>query len=313
MIAATEARRQQRQQEQEQLEKRPRLGEGVGVDREYHTSANRSVLKKKIFEASRGVSSHAASHFDGPEESVLDGSEEFVDAMSESEYFDQATRGASRKDQNQPARKGARCPVPGASLVQTGDQLYAPYFQRPYPLTDDVIAERHMMLSRHYDSSKASQHGVHKRLEISYRLQKPKLLSDMCAFKAANPGAIFQDFCTWYGNPGNPLDDYSDKRNRQIAGATIGDLLLSRAATESVAVKLDKAAEAIQMLNETREFWSRTWEEASPIPASEQKLLFDVSSTVEMALDFMENMHPGRLRCCIVVLCVSARLVRLSN
>ena len=201
-------------------------------------------------------------------------------------------RGAAGRDH---IRKGARCPVPGSSLVQTGDQLHAPYFQRPYPLTDDVIAERRMMLSRHFDPSEARQHGVHKRMEISYRLQKPKLLSDMSAFKAANPGSIFQDFINWYGNPGNPLDDYSDMRNKENTGSTTGDLLLRRAATESVALKLDKATEAIQMLNETREFWSRTWEEAHAIPASDQKPLFDVTSTVELALDFMENMHPAIL------------------
>jgi len=283
MVAESEARRQQRQQERDLLEKqkRPRRGNADGTARDYYTSENHYALKKKIAEASRGVS----DDMNGSEE-------EFVDPMSESEYLDH-TR--SQANQNFVDRKGARCPVPGSSLVQTGEQLYAPYFQRPYPLTDDVIAERHMMLSRHYDPVKPSPHGVHRRLEVSYRLQKPKLLSDMCAFKAANPGSIFQDFINWYGNPGNPLDDYSDTRNRQTSGATIGDLLLSRASTESVATKLDKAAEAIQMLNETREFWSRTWEEATAISASEQKLLFDVTSTVEMALDFMENMHPAIL------------------
>lgn len=107
--------------------------------------------------------------------------------------------------------------------------------------------------------------------------------------------AIFQDFINWYGNPGNPLDEYSDTRNSNAAGASTADLLLGRASTESIAIKLDKASEAIQMLNETREFWARTWEEASPKAASEQGPLFDALSTVEMAIDFLENMHPAIL------------------
>lgn len=61
----------------------------------------------------------------------------------------------------------------------------------------------------------------------------------------------------------NPLDDYNDSRgSANSGGTTIGDLVLGRA-TESVAVKFDKANEAIQMLNDTREFWSATWEEVS--------------------------------------------------
>jgi len=60
----------------------------------------------------------------------------------------------------------------------------------------------------------------------------------------------------------NPLDDYNDTRgSANSGGATIGDLVLGR--TESVAIKMDKAHEAIQMLNDTREFWSATWEEVS--------------------------------------------------
>lgn len=93
------------------------------------------------------------------------------------------------------ARKGARCPVLGASLSKTGDQLYAPYLQRPYPLTDDVIAQRQIMMRRQ-KGAKASA-TIKQRIEIAQRLQRPKLLSDMQAFKAANPGAVFQDFVGW--------------------------------------------------------------------------------------------------------------------
>ena len=284
MIAAKELRRKQRRKEQELPEKQTSFDD-------CRVRESRSVLKKKNPESSLRVLSHNSATFDDAGKSLLPRSKNFVDAVSNTPAG-QVNRGVTERD---PTRRGARCPVPGCRLVQTDHQLYAPYLQRPYPLTDDVIAERRMMLSRHFEPSEASQHGVHRRLEISYRLQKPKLLSDMSAFKAANPGSIFQDFINWYGNPGNPLDDYSDMRNKENTGSTVGDLLLRRAATESVALKLDKATEAIQMLNETREFWSRTWEEARAIAASDQKLLFDVTSTVEMALDFMENMHPAIL------------------
>ena len=63
------------------------------------------------------------------------------------------------------------------------------------PLTDDVIAQRRLMMSRQ-KSVKASATIKH-RIEVAQRLQHPKLLSDMQAFKAANPGAVFEDFVGW--------------------------------------------------------------------------------------------------------------------
>lgn len=184
-------------------------------------------------------------------------------------------------------RKGARCPVHGVNLVASGDQLYAPYLQRSDPVTDDVILERRLMLtSQRSPASKKLK--VHDRIEIALRLQKPKLLSDMRAFKAANPGAIFVDFVNWYGNPGNPLDDYGEEES--AGKRQPGESILS-----PTAVKLDNASEAIQILTAMRDFWSATWDEATACPASEQEPLFEPSSTVEMILDSLETMHPASL------------------
>jgi Rab3 GTPase-activating protein catalytic subunit len=204
------------------------------------------------------------------------------------ETSDTATNVAQIQD-----RKGARCPVHGVFLVASGDQLFAPYLLRPEPLTDDLILERRQMLSRSIVNEKgivALNHNtttVQHRLEVAQRLQKPKLLSDMSAFKAANPGAVFLDFVQWYGNPGNPLEDYGPSDEAVVqAGSAVG---------KNVAEKLDKASEAIHILTATRDFWSNTWDEATSCPASEQKPLFDVCSTVEIALDYLETMHPANL------------------
>ncbi|CAB9500342.1 Rab3 GTPase-activating protein catalytic subunit [Seminavis robusta] len=307
LVTAVETQRQQRQRDQQ--EKRRTLEEMAGND----NSRTNGISKRRTSIGENASNGGGSSDVKAPAEDenghivMSHGTDTFEDALSEDELMEPESAAAvvaaaklrldlNSQPSNPKARKGARCPVPGSSLVANGDQMYAPYLQRPYPLTDDVIAERHLMLSRHHDSSPDNQNSVNKRLEISYRLQKPKLLSDMAAFKAANPGSIFQDFINWYGNPGNPLDEYCDTRSSGSGATSVGDLLIGRTpSTDSAAVKMDRAAEAIQMLNETREFWSRTWEEATPIPASEQKLLFDASSTVEMALDFMENMHPAIL------------------
>ena len=183
------------------------------------------------------------------------------------------------------SRRGARCPVHGVSLVASGDQLYAPYLQRPPPVTDDVILERRAMLSGQRGRSLLK---IQDRLEIAHRLQKPKLLSDMRAFKAANPGSVFQDFINWYGNPVNPLGDYDKEAS--------SDTLQSSDVTKlSTVAKLDNASEAIQILTATRDFFSNTWDEATPCAAIDQEPLFDAFSAVEMVLNSFETMHPASL------------------
>jgi hypothetical protein len=198
-------------------------------------------------------------------------------------------------------RPGARCPVHGVN-VHNGDQLYAPYLQRPHPLADDVVLERKLLLSR--DRNGEGRIKVQCRLELAQRLQKPKLLSDMRAFKAANPKANFQDFVKWYGNPGNPLDDYND--------APVEGLSPEQASSESAAMKLDRASEAMKVLTSTRDFWAACWEEAKPAPASEQLPLFDITSTVEVALDYLEQMHPANLLNQVMAVNLSASYFTLA-
>ena len=171
-------------------------------------------------------------------------------------------------------RHGARCPVFGLTLIASGDQLYAPYVQRTVPLTAEVLLERRRMLEAKEENV---NDAVKSRIDAAHRLQKSKLRSDMSAFKAANPGAVFQDFISWYGNPSNPLQQYEDDASVKTKSA------------------MEEAQEALLVLDATRTFWSETWEEAEACPASNQDPLFDAYSTVEMLLHSFESMHPALL------------------
>lgn len=111
----------------------------------------------------------------------------------------------------------------------------------------------------------------------------------MKAFKAANPGAVFQDFVNWYGNPENPLDEYNNSMDDSCISHHEGQGLIS---AETIA---SNQHDAFFILMETRDFWSSAWDEAQPLPASEQKPLFDAHKTVEMAIDDLENIHPAIL------------------
>lgn len=205
------------------------------------------------------------------------------------------------QDGLEPTRGGARCPIPGSTLLETGDQVYAPYLSRPFPVTDDIVAQRRYMLHQQKESGKAS-YTVARRLEVAHLLQKPKLLADMRAFMAANPGAIFADFVAWYGNPSDPLEEYDDDNHRSISSTQ-----------DSVANKLDKAAEGIRVLQVTRDFWASTWQEATPLPAALQDPQFDASMTAEMALDLMETLHPASLLCQVMAVNMSTAVYTVQE
>lgn len=194
------------------------------------------------------------------------------------EFYDAVDSDVFASPNKSGKRIGARCPIQGLYLTDSGDQMYAPYLQRPYPLTDDVIAERLLILSR--QNREPGIATMQQRLQIAHHFQKPKLLSDMRSFKAANPGATFDDFTKWYGNPGDCL-------------SFLGKFMSIENADGNGNSTQDKNWN--QALGVAQNFWISTWTNAESVAASEQEPLFDAESTVEVALDFLENVHPAAL------------------
>lgn len=65
-------------------------------------------------------------------------------------------------------------------------------------MTDEEEAKQNKLFGKSnavYDDT--GRLSIRDRIEVSQRLQTPKLMSDMSAFKAANPGCIFEDFISW--------------------------------------------------------------------------------------------------------------------
>eukprot|EP00977_Amphora_coffeiformis_P017636 scaffold5833_cov165-Amphora_coffeaeformis.AAC.10 len=193
-------------------------------------------------------------------------------------------------------RKGARCPVQAATL-QNGEQVYAPYLRRPYPLTDDVIIQRRMMLARQASTKTAASTAL-EQLQIAHRFQFPKLSSDMSAFKAANPWASFEDFINWYGETKNPLEEYEEARSQ--------DIRLGIASDETVQNSIAQTSESSNLMEVTKNFWKKTWESAAPKTAAENDPLFDPVSTAEMALHYLEALHPATLLCNVLAVNLAA-------
>jgi Rab3 GTPase-activating protein catalytic subunit len=195
-------------------------------------------------------------------------------------------------------RKGARCPVQGASLTN-GEQVYAPYLRRPFPLTDDIIIQRRLMLAQQRTLSKAEESSTAvEQLEIAHRFQFDKLSADMSAFKAANPWAAFDDFTAWYGTPVNPLEEYEEARSQ--------DIRMGFSSDDTVQSAIARGAESFAVIELTKEFWAETWEMAQPLTASENSPLFDPTVTAEMALYYLETLHPATLLCNVLAANLSA-------
>ena len=106
-------------------------------------------------------------------------------------------------------------------------------------------------------------------------------MSDMAAFKAANPGCCFEDFVRWH-SPG----DWLGGDNGGGAGAGAPGRLSQRMAAAGGA-------------------WRRLWAAARAAPAARQRPLMDARAAGERALHYLETLPPAALLDQLVAVAVS--------
>lgn len=139
--------------------------------------------------------------------------------------------------------------------------------QEAPPLTEDLLAERHAAV--------AAAPGGAEGEAVAARVQGALLLSDMRAFKAANPGGCLEDFVRWH----SPRD--------WVAVEGGGRALSPRMAAPGNA-------------------WRALWAGAAPAPAAAQRPLFQASTEGERALHFLETLPPAALYAQLLALGASA-------
>ncbi|PRW58940.1 serine threonine- kinase Nek1 isoform X5 [Chlorella sorokiniana] len=154
--------------------------------------------------------------------------------------------------------RGAVGVLPGATLhLHPGRPLWIPAVQESPVHTEDTLAESQAALQ---SLPAAEQSAAALRSQLQGRL----LSSDMQAFKAANPGACLLDFVRWH----------SPKDCRQGEGSAL-ELSGRMAAKGNV--------------------WQQLWDAAKPVPAAQQRLLFDTRLEGERVLHFLETLPPPAL------------------
>ncbi|CAG9566628.1 unnamed protein product [Danaus chrysippus] len=170
---------------------------------------------------------------------------------SEEEFFD-CSEGEGAEDQLPWDRPVGRLNRLENATLKSGVPLYVPRTQDPAPKTEDQLEEDAELMVRMGDNAKAS--------ELRAKMMSASLLSDMEAFKAANPGAELCDFVRWY----SPRDWKPDD------GGSLGDRMLLPGNP-----------------------WVEAWTVARPVPAARQRRLFDETREAEQVLHFLKSRTVG--------------------
>ncbi|KAL7217064.1 hypothetical protein ACSBR1_028887 [Camellia fascicularis] len=149
------------------------------------------------------------------------------------------------------------------TMLENGEPVYTPDMQEGPLLTEDLIKETEELVLR----------------TGSLGAGCSQLLSDMQAFKAANPGCILEDFVRWHSPP-----DWTEMEPSGEAEVTSndGDLLSTKGQLSS-------------RMQKEGNLWRELWETAKPVPAVKQAPLFDEDLAVEGILNDLEDIPPSEL------------------
>lgn len=146
--------------------------------------------------------------------------------------------------------------------------MCAPVTQAAPLLTEDMLAEREAALRALGDD----EHGRAAR----QRAQSDSLISDMSAFKAANPRATFEDFVRWY-SPKDWVEGASDEQ------------------TDEISAPIAPRGHLSERMRHDGNVWAELWKLAPRSMARDQKLLFDPIVEGEKALHYLETIPAAAL------------------
>ncbi|KAK8961920.1 hypothetical protein KSP40_PGU007480 [Platanthera guangdongensis] len=148
------------------------------------------------------------------------------------------------------------------TMLETGEPVYSPVTQEGPILTEEFIKETEELVLR----------------TGSFGVGCSQLLSDMQAFKAANPGCVLEDFIRWHSPP-----DWSEMESTSEYNDSADGEGSSRRG------RLSK-----RMLKEGN-LWQELWKSAKPLPAVQQTPVFDEDLAVESIFTTLEDIPPSEL------------------
>lgn len=160
----------------------------------------------------------------------------------------------------------------GVLMLGTKRIINVPITQEPLVMTADSFEEQKELFARMGSSEEATR--------LRAEIQGASLLSDMQAFKAANPACIFEDFVRWHSP--------KDWRAFPTDGSHVDD-------GHPIDESLRWRGMLSKRMRSSANFWHTLWTTAEAIPAHKQKPLFDHQAEAERILNYFENVEPSAL------------------
>ncbi|KAG0256373.1 Rab3 GTPase-activating protein catalytic subunit [Actinomortierella ambigua] len=151
------------------------------------------------------------------------------------------------------AREGALEPFKDLKLLETGAPMMVPKLQEYGFMTEDMIQQQEEL----FETLGSSSDGAKTRAKI----QSSQLVSDMEAFKAANPGCVLGDFIRWHSPK-----DWDEAENKMSA-----------------------------RMADSGNYWQELWASAKRIPANRQTLLFNHNQEAAKALFYLDSLSANQL------------------
>ncbi|CAM1322145.1 RAB3GAP1 (predicted) [Pycnogonum litorale] len=191
------------------------------------------------------------------------------------------SRSSTVHDESTTAPEGRQTRFGDSKILGTDISIYIPETQEPAPMTEDLLEEHAKVLLQLGTDSE----GSHLRA----KMQSASLMSDMGAFKAANPEAGLEDFVRWY----SPRDWMEEEIVDEISGKT--------------QIKSHLSARMMIPGN----MWQDVWENSKPIPARRQKRLFDDTKEAEKVLHFFASLSPAQVAMHLFPMLIHSSIVTL--
>ncbi|XP_015579317.1 rab3 GTPase-activating protein catalytic subunit isoform X2 [Ricinus communis] len=169
------------------------------------------------------------------------------------------------------SRRGSAGVVGTMMLLKSYQSMHAPFTQDPPLMTEDMHEERLQAVEVFGDS-----------FSFSAQLERDILSSDMSAFKAANPDAVFEDFIRWH-SPG-------DWENDESAASRP-----SKSSMDCLKDDWPPRGRLSQRMSEHGNLWRKIWNDVPALPAYEQKPFLDPNREGEKILHYLETLRPHQL------------------
>jgi hypothetical protein len=203
---------------------------------------------------------------------------------SEDEFFDSVEQHESPRLISHPmastTSEGGLRTIPDVVCLRTNAPMIEPATQIAVPMTEDVAKQQQDLLTRLGVSLESAM--------LRQQIQSTVLISDMQAFKAANPGSCLVDFIRWYSPKDwiafDPLQ--GDQAEANLLEDGKGVWWFEKQGMLSDRMRFGPSKEHI---------WQHMWETSPPVPASRQKPLFDPVQESEKLFHYLETMSPHEM------------------